>query len=118
MKVKITHVDKEGYVQPLIRDTFFCERENGCIDFFGTPVVVQQCWITSWMCILGIPSLTMADVKNAVENSAVIPFKQAIQRTNENHIEEYHGCKIEIVPDDFDWQEWIVWNVPLEWNVI
>jgi hypothetical protein len=113
MKIRITHYDKDDRRDPLIRCTFFCERENGHIDLFGKAVFAKRCWITSWEIILDI---NINDIEEITDLAKTMPFKQAIQRTNGIHIEEYHGCKVEKVADDFDWRNWVVWHCPLEWK--
>jgi len=117
MKIRITHQDKVNGTQPLIRDLFFCEQQNGRIDLFGKEVQVMQAWITSWQLILDIGEQDDAFFATLVELAAVDPFKQAIQRAEDViHVEEYRGCVVEKLPNDFDIAEWDRCNYPLSWQ--
>jgi hypothetical protein len=109
MKIRITQHDTiDGLQQPLVRDTFFCERENGRIDLFGKTVLAKRCWMTSWWLILDIDESVVDAAETVDELAAENPFKQPIQCQTGVYVEEYLGCKVEKVADDFDWRTWVV----------
>ena len=116
MKIKITNVDPDGTVQPMIRDTFFLEEDNGRVDIIAWFGYVERAWIDSWEMLFDIPAMTQRQADTMIDecNRKYHPFRQAIQRKDGTiHYEEYRNCKIEIVPDDYQIEPC---NYPLEFE--